>query len=228
MEEKNHMMKGGQKTDTETKIQYAIIIALVLLVAFNAYRVYGPNSSTGSAVDTGLTGIATVSALDILPKGVPEVYGKELGVSFDDVSASNPQLADATMAKLSKYEDLQLNSEKLNRYIRIGSSISCEYCCGAQAIVFSNGERACGCAHSYAMRGLIKYLLTEHADMTDAQILEEIGKWKTLFFPGVHQQKAAVLKDQGVDISSYINLASNLYRGAEQGQAQGGQMVGGC
>jgi len=117
----------------------------------------------------------------------------------------------------------------MERYIRIGSSISCEYCCGAQSIIFSNGERACGCAHSYAMRGLAKYMLIEHPDVSDAVILEELGKWKVLFFPGVHEQKAQALEAQGIDSKNYINLASNLYRGAEKGQTgSGGSMVGGC
>ena len=79
------------------------------------------------------------------------------------------------------------------------------------------------------MRGLAKYLIKYHGtEFSDEQILEELGKWKVLFFPGVHQQKAAVLKSQGIELN-YINLASNKYRGAEKGQASsGGAMVGGC
>jgi len=136
------------------------------------------------------------------------------------------------MAKLTKYEDMQLNKEQMERYVKIGSSIACEYCCGAKTLVFSNGERACGCAHSYAMRGLAKYLLTKHPDMTDEQILNELGKWKVLFFPGVHEKKAEVLKANGIDYTNYINLASNIYRGAENqattSSSGSSQMVGGC
>ncbi len=229
MEDEN-TMKGGKKSNTETTVQYVIIAVLAILLIYNATKIYGAdNSSISGKVATG---IATVSALDVLPKGIPDVYGKELGVSFDDVSLSNPQLADTTMQKLTKYEDMQLNSEQLERYVRIGSSISCEYCCGAETLVFSNGERACGCAHSYAMRGLAKYLLIKYPDMTDIEILNELGKWKVLFFPGVHEKKAEVLKANGVDYTNYVNLASNLYRGAENGattgSSGGSQMVGGC
>ena len=65
--------------------------------------------------------------------------------------------------------------------------------------------------------------------MSDNEILSELGKWKVLFFPGIHEQKAQVLKDNGIDPTNYINLASNLYRGIEQGKTNNaGGMVGGC
>ena len=212
--------KNKTKTNTEFYVQLGIIAVLALVITFNAGKIYSP-SVTGETI--------TVSASEIIPKGIPAVYGKEIGVSYDDISPNNPALADATIAKLTQYEDMQLNSEQMDRYIKIGSSISCEYCCGAKAIIFSNGERACGCAHSYAMRGLAKYLLTKHPDMADEEILNELGKWKVLFFPGVHEQKAQVLEANGIDSTNYINLASNLYRGIEQGQAaNSGGMVGGC
>jgi len=235
MENENQTMKGGKKSNTETTVQYVIIAVLAIALIYSGVKIYGAGNSniSGNAVATG---IGTVSALDVLPKGNPDIYGSELGVSFNDVSASNPQLADATMAKLAKYEDMKLDNATMTRYIKIGSSIACEYCCGAKTLVFSNGERACGCAHSYAMRGLAKYLLTEHPDMTDEQILNELGKWKVLFFPGVHEKKAEVLKANGIDYTDenlgYIYLASNIYRGAENqattSSSGGSQMVGGC
>ena len=230
MENENQTLKGGKKSNTETKVQYVIIIVLAGLLIFNGVKIYGANGNiTGNTIATG---IGTVSALSVLPEGTPDIYGNEIGVSFNDVSASNPQLADATMAKLTKYEDMQLNKERMERYVKIGSSIACEYCCGAKTLVFSNGERACGCAHSYAMRGLAKYLLTKHPEMSDTEILNELGKWKVLFFPGVHEKKAEVLKANGIDYTNYINLASNLYRGAENqattSLSGGSQMVGGC
>jgi hypothetical protein len=76
------------------------------------------------------------------------------------------------------------------------------------------------------MRGLAKYLITKHGDdYTDDEILEELGKWKTLFFPAQITQKASVLLDGGVELN-YINLASNKYQGIEKGVS--GSMVGGC
>ncbi len=221
--------EDAKKPNYELILQIAIIGILAVLLVYNAGKIYGNSDITGNAVATG---IGTVSALGVSPLGIPEVYGSELKVKYDDVSTKNPALADATIQKLSAYEDKTLNAEQMERYIRIGSSISCEYCCGAQALIFENGERACGCAHSYAMRGLAKYLLIKHSDMTDEQILNELGKWKVLFFPGVHEQKAQVLKANGIDYTNYVNLASNLYRGAENqastSSSGGSQMVGGC
>ena len=230
--EEHDNMKGGKKSNTETTVQYVIIAALAIALIYSGVKIYGASNS--NVIGNVATGIGTVSALDVLPKGTPDIYGRELGVSYNDVSASNPQLADATMAKLAKYEDMKLDNATMTRYIKIGSSIACEYCCGAKTLVFSNGERACGCAHSYAMRGLAKYLLTEHPEMTDVEILNELGKWKVLFFPGIHEKKAEVLKANSVDYTNYVNLASNLYRGAENQATTsatgsgGSQMVGGC
>ena len=216
-EQTNNAVTVKGKTDWEFFLQIGIVVVLAVLLFYN----FGKTGNVTGGV------IGTVSASEIIPTGVPAVYGKEIGVSYDDVSPNNPRLADATIEKLSAYEDKELTQEQMQRYIQIGSSISCEYCCGAKAIIFSSGERACGCAHSYSMRGLAKYLLVNHPDMTDEQILEELGKWKVLFFPGVHQQKAQVLKSKGIELN-YINLASNKYRGIEQGQASNGGMVGGC
>jgi len=230
MEDENQTMKGGEKSNTETTVQYIIIAVLAIALIYSGVKIYGAGNSNIS-VNTVATGIGTVSALDVMPKGTPDIYGSELGVSYNDVSASNPQLADATMQKLAAYENMQLDNSTLTRYIKIGSSIACEYCCGAETLVFSNGERACGCAHSYAMRGLAKYLLIKHPDMTDLEILDEMAKWKVLFFPGIHEKKAEVLKANGIDYTDYVNLASNIYRGAEnQASATNGgsQMVGGC
>ncbi|MBS3150252.1 hypothetical protein J4425_00385 [Candidatus Woesearchaeota archaeon] len=216
-------MKNSSKAkneNTEFYVQLGIMAILALVIVFNVGRIYSENGIA--------TGVGIVSASEIIPKGMPAVYGVEIGVRYDDISAGNPGLADATIRKLSQYEDMDLNQEQMARYIGIGSSISCEYCCGAKAIIFSNGERACGCAHSYAMRGVAKYLLINHPEMSNEEILSELGKWKVLFFPGIHEQKADILKANGVDFTNYINLASNLYRGIEQGQTSDGQMVGGC
>lgn len=214
---KSHEVKGGN--GWETTAQYGLIAILLILILYNVLTSYG---TTGNSV-----GIPSVSAA-VIPDGIPDIYGEELGVNYNDVNPNDPRLADATIKKLSAYEDLDLSETQMNRYIKIAGAISCEYCCGAKSIIFSNGERACGCAHSYAMRGLAKYLISNHPDMSDEDILREIGKWKVLFFPGIHEQKAQILESKGIDSSDYINLASNLYRGIEKGQTSGGGMVGGC
>ncbi len=192
-------------------------------------------NATASPANSGAnTNSSTANFSDVTPKGIPGIYGAELGVSFDDVSVNDPQKANETIAILSQFDQeksgkfITLTGQAQQRYIKIASQISCEYCCGAESIIFPDGKAACGCAHSYSMRGIAKYLLDKHAsEFTDDQILEELGKWKTLYFPGVLAQKAQVLRDKGIEFN-YINLASNKYRGLEKGAPQGGSMVGGC
>ncbi len=212
------------KLNKEFAIQIALITILLLLISYNVGRVWGSDISTNVKSITGLF------SSSIIPYGTPEVYGKELGIKYDDVSPNDPQKADQTIAVLKNLDlTLSLDSENLQRYIQTLTQISCEYCCGAKSIIFDNGQPACGCAHSYAMRGLAKYLLNYHgSEFTDSQILEELGKWKVLFFPGIHETKAEVMKSQRIEVD-YISLTSNKYRGIEQGQASGSSgMVGGC
>ena len=212
-----HKQKGG-KADKEFYIQLGFVAVLLLVVGISLTHIY---ASKGIP-----TGFGTVSAESVVPTGIPAIYGKELGISYDDVTPSNSQTTEATINKLASYENMQLDSAEMSRYKQIASSISCEYCCDAQALIFSDGSRACGCSHSYAMRGLAKYLLKNHPEMTNQEILSELGKWKTLFFPTILQGKAKVLQEKGIAIN-YVNLASNEYRGIENGQGSG-QMVGDC
>jgi hypothetical protein len=208
---------------------YVVLTAAMLLSAYNFLSLRQLGSSHSSMMDAGtaLTMLEGVS-----PVGVPSIYGNELGIRYDDVSPTDPQRANAVIAVLGQLDNaIQLTPEQNERYVNIlyrnANGISCEYCCGARSVIFENGQPACGCAHSYAMRGLAKYLITQHGDeYTDDQVLEEVAKWKTLFFPAQIQQKAVVLQEKGIELS-YSNLASNAYRGVEQGNSAGG-MVGGC
>ncbi|HLD06603.1 MAG TPA: hypothetical protein VJC16_03660 [Candidatus Nanoarchaeia archaeon] len=222
----------------ETMLKMGMLAVLILL-AVNSYRmssisaqVIAQPAASGQA-NVQRTLAAAAPASEIIPQGVPVIYGQELGVSYDDVSPDNPQQADRTIQILGDLDNaIELSGADKERYISIlyekENGISCEYCCGARAVIFENGQPACGCAHSYAMRGLAKYLITRHgAEYTDEEILSEVGKWKVLFFPGIHQTKAAVLQEKGVALN-YINLASNKYRGIEQGKSSAGAMVGGC
>ena len=221
MEEHKHV----EKKDNTMKI-LSIMIGLLLLIAL--YNGFKFSNISKQATNSGSVNVNVNEFASVIPKGIPIVYGAELGVSYDDVSVANPTKADQTIRKLGDFDNaITLTGKDLARYINISSKISCEYCCGAASIIFNDGSAACGCAHSYAMRGLAKYLITKHgSEFTDDQILEEMGKWKVLFFPEIHMQKAAALKQNGIELN-YINLASNLYRNIEKG-ASGGAMVGGC
>ncbi|MEK6935161.1 MAG: hypothetical protein AABW67_00065 [Nanoarchaeota archaeon] len=219
------------KLNTAEKVVIVIGVILLLLVFYNTYRlnnITGGTNINNIGQNTG-SAVGLVSASEIMPSGVPKIYGKELGISYNDISASNSQTTESTIGLLTNLDNsITLTGSNLERYVKIGSMIACEYCCGATTLVFKDGQPACGCAHSYAMRGVAKYIISKHGtEFTDDEILEELGKWKVLFFPEVHQQKASALKSQGIELN-YINLASNKYRGIEKGQASGGEMVGGC
>jgi len=228
MENESHN-KGGAKLQIKVShIQIGIIIILVGLLMYGLGKTSVGNA-TGSVIQT-----QTNSALNIIPTGTPAVYGEELKIKYDDISPSNQKLADETIRRLGNIDKSEkLDGKNLERYInvlyKLENGISCEYCCGARAVIFENGEPACGCAHSYAMRGLAKYLIKFHGDeFTDEELLNEIGKWKVLFFPDIMENKAKILEANGIDSTNYINLASNKYRDIEKGQKSGGSMVGGC
>ena len=220
-ENQNQQAQSAQTAKKDGKLlmkfSYALIGIVAALMIFNQYMLF--NISGGvSGSGTGYAGVAVSGSYEnVLPSGVPEIYGAELQVSYDDVSVNDAARANAAIAKMAVYDTgITLSGDKLQRYIAVTTQISCEYCCGADAITFSNGAAACACEHSGAMRGLAKYLLDKHAnEFTNDQILEELGKWKALFFPGIMQSKANVLKQKGIEFN-YINLASNKYRGIEK------------
>lgn len=190
----------------------------------------------GFLIATLIFNFGAVSGLFIqdfnMPSGMPR-YGTEMGISYDDVSTSNPAKADETIRKMSDYDwNIKLTGTNKQRYINIlynlEGGISCEYCCGATSIIFEDGTPACGCAHSYAMRGLTKYLIVNEGDsFTDVEIMEEVAKWKALFFPNQIMNKADILKSMNVE-PTFLNVASNKYRGVEKSFSSSGGMVGGC
>ncbi|MFA4831182.1 MAG: hypothetical protein WC862_02610 [Patescibacteria group bacterium] len=132
---------------------------------------------------SGLSGDLGKDALKLaLAQGAPEVYGSELGVDFAQVEQAMNIMKEFDPTYGSK--KVKLSGDLLKRYIDVGLKISCEFCCGVAAIIRQDGEAACGCAHSQAMRGLAAYLLQNHAsEYTDDQILRELARWKGSYFP---------------------------------------------
>ncbi len=183
--------------EKNTTVVYALAVVAVALLAMNQLMIYNINGRSQGKVT--VTAAATASpdldaakaAEAIIPKGVPPVYGQELGVSFDKPVESLSVLSslDGDLYDNGKLKLSDMNNDQMSRYQKIGMSIACEYCCGATSLIFNDGKPACGCTHSAAMRGLAKYLLINHPDMTDSQILEELTKWKTMFFPKQMIQK---------------------------------------
>ena len=71
--------------------------------------------------------------------GAPDRYGQEMGVNFDQVQQSMNVMKqfDPTYGS----QKITLQGDDLKRYTDVGLRISCEYCCGANAIVFPNGDQ---------------------------------------------------------------------------------------
>ena len=156
--------------------------------------------TSSNSANIGLTGNANEDAIKlVISQGVPEIYGEELGVSFDAVEQSMNVMKqfDPTYGK----QKIVLSGSDLQRFITVGLKISCEYCCGAASIITQNGQAACGCAHSQAMRGLLVYLIKNHSSQyTDDEMLRELARWKAMYFPKQMIQKLAT-QLQGADFT---------------------------
>lgn len=68
------------------------------------------------------------------------------------------------------------------RYLGVGTKIACEFCCGAEALVFVDGSPACGCVHAAGMRGVLGYLSTNYPHIPQIETLREVAKWKWIWF----------------------------------------------
>lgn len=147
----------------------------------------------------------------MIPTGTPE-YGEDLEVSFDDPVGSLGKLA--KMYRGLKAEVEQNNPEAWQRFMNMASKpvgISCEYCCGLQAIgIDKKGNSACGCQHNPALLSIALYL-TAYSDYSDGEILREVMRWKALFFPKKMVEMGLTVA--GGDISGLKDLPG---------------MVGGC
>jgi len=173
------------------------IFAIVVLILVNQYLIMDIGKTLGldqfkifkAEAKVKLSGdLAKDATSIILIKGVPEIYGQELGLQYID--PADVKQMDQMIAIMGQYDPtygskkILLDGDLKQRYTQIGLSISCEFCCSAKSIVFENGEAACGCAHSQAMRGLAAYLLKYHGDeYTNDEILMELARWKGLYFP---------------------------------------------
>ncbi len=191
---------------------YVLIIVAIAMLGFNQYQLMATGNSIDSQISANIIAReqteqkavqqaqaqanqikAQEIAAQILPKGVPEIYGAELKVTFDKVE-DGLNILGALDADLNPKQGgiffANLTDNQKQRYLKIGFMIACEYCCGATSLITKDGQPACGCAHSAAMRGLAKYLLTKHENQyTDEQILDQLAKWKSLFFPQQTVQK---------------------------------------
>lgn len=185
-----------------------------------------------------LSGDITEDAVKLAyAQGIPDLYGAELGVNFDDVQNSMNIMKQFDLGYGRKKPTLTM--EEMKRYTSVNLGISCEFCCGAKAIVTETGEAACGCAHSQAMRGLTAYLIKNHGDKyTDDEILRELARWKGRFYPKQMVKKMSGQLQTGEYTSDIASLLLNVklpkYSAASKEAPlpseidHAGGMVGGC
>ncbi len=156
--------------------QFKIFIA-VFLAAFVIFQILLLTSNNI------VSGVSSVSAAVLGASTSTLGSESSYGITYD--SAGYGKL-------LGYYNSISMDSmthEQKDRFIKIGTGdrTGCGPCCGIGngPGIDSNGEIRCGCGHNLALVGLMKYLVTQHGnDFTDAQIFDEIVKWKKIFFPG--------------------------------------------
>ncbi len=148
----------------------------------------------------------------MIPTGTPD-YSEDLGgISFDDPVTSMEYLAKWYNTINSEVKDN--DPETWQRYLKLAAAprgISCEFCCGVgpQGIT-ADGKSKCGCKHNPALLALTLGLM-KNTDYSDAQVLREVMKWKTIFFP--QKMVGLAMEVAGTDPSELKELPG---------------MVGGC
>jgi hypothetical protein len=120
----------------------------------------------------------------IIPTGTPEYSELLGGITFDDPVMSMEYLAKAYN---NLNDDVKQNNPQVwERYLSLAAApkgISCEFCCGiGPQGISSDGKSRCGCKHNPAILALTLGLMKD-TDYSDAEILREVMKWKTMFFP---------------------------------------------
>ena len=213
-----NLKKNNQLNGALTVINFVLLSLLILSIGANqtviarTYDALGGGGVlkkiTGSIIGGGsskygnidLTGDISQDAITLaISQGVPDIYGVELDISFDDVQPAINIMKrfDPTYGS----QGIALDGDDLKRFIDVGLQISCEYCCSAQSIIASDGSAACGCAHSQAMRGLSAYLIKNHgSEYSNDEILRELARWKGMYFPKQMIQKLAS-QLQGADFT---------------------------
>lgn len=145
-------------------------------------------SSTPMAIAAVFPELKNAKADDVakimLSSGTPEYSEAMGGITFDDVPTS--------LAYLSKWyfvlkDDIKKNNPEIwQRYLNLAAAprgISCEFCCGVgpQGIT-EDGSLRCGCAHNIAAQALTLGLM-KYTNYSDAEILREVMRWKSMYFP---------------------------------------------
>ncbi|MFQ5406008.1 MAG: hypothetical protein ACE5DI_02505 [Candidatus Micrarchaeia archaeon] len=170
----------------------------------------------------------------IVPTGTPwylaDGVGAQLEISFDD-----PIQAQQVWGQFGR--SLQLDGEKQQRYEKLVSIFTCDFCCGGPTSVTTINR--CGCAHAYAWKGIAKFFVEYYGDdYSDEEILGEMTRWKGLWYPKGMIEMYLVYVGQA-DASTLNYGGSVGIRAQFEGEGTGGSasiselgdlpgMVGGC
>ncbi len=228
-------------------LDFIAVVIVGLIVLFNSVQIMGVSAALGDKTFSSLSfssspkatfkvksgGDVVQNVIDaVIPKGEPEQYGPELGVSFD-----TPVPSLAILAGLDrKIPTSQLTEEEKQRFINVNTKISCEFCCGAPSVADQNGRALCGCAHAQSFMGLSKYIIKNHPnDWTDEEILAELTKWKALYYPKNMVEKGVAAVENGLELSPAVLNDRDLLKKLKSGDTSSvgaisdlPTMVGGC
>lgn len=194
------------------------------------------------------TGNPTQDAIAaVVPTGTPfyvlEGSGSEKikGTSFDDPLTSQKVWASLLGSRrFGTANAIQLTPEEEQRWQRIVSVFTCDYCCGGPNSVTTINR--CGCAHSYAWQGMAKFFIEYYPNYSDEQIMGEMTKWKGLWYPkGMIQDYLVYTGQQSADTLTHggsIGIRQQFLQQAPSTQQQTHatatpldelpSMVGGC
>lgn len=187
------------------KYVFVMIGIVVLLLVFNQLQISGITGKFGESIKrvsaeevyeikTTSQAIASLFPVEqigsseeaiamMISQGTPE-YGAAMGITFDDPIGALTLLSDNY--NTIKADIKQNNPEVWERYLNLATKpvgISCEFCCGVGPVgINKKGDITCGCSHNPAIQALTM-LLMKDTSYTDAEVLREDMRWKSVWFP---------------------------------------------
>jgi len=191
---KNSEEVSGEMRPKEKKVFILLILSIFIIGLISGMILLVFAGTAAKNTKTGIENIKEEDLTEVLAylklkeikkslisSGVPDIYGSELNINFDKAQEAINRVApfDLTYGN----DKIYLTADELKRYIDIGSQTACRYCCGAVTLVNPDGSAACGCEHSQMMRGLAAYLIKNHPELSNEQILKELNNWRAVFFP---------------------------------------------
>lgn len=178
-----------------------------------------PKPSSGDAVQDAVN--------TVIPVGTPFYAQNEAaGATFDD-----PLSSLTIWPRVEKA--VQLDATQTDRWNRLVSQQTCDFCCGGpNSVTIVN---RCGCTHAAASRGISKFLVKYHGDQySDDEILGEARRWQAVWYPKGLVQDHLVFTgaadanslSQGGSVGIKAQFAGQ--GGAAVDLSQMPEMVGGC